>query len=238
MAPGPRKPAQLFFIAALLAIAADSGAVMYKWIDEDGAVAYSNQPPADPSKVKELITIEVVTPEAPAPKPETVTAKPEAPAPKPEIVIVKPEPSAPKPEVTVNVKPESTPPRPEADAASRAIAAPEPETPRHVIPRLTHTEAVQDPCLTSPDRNCPQQYSKHYSPYGGYSPTPRPQVSQTAIAPATGATSAPAAAGSVAGAGSAVTPPNWVVPANLRPAAKPASAKRKAGAAVSTAGAR
>ena len=239
---------------------------MYKWIEEDGSVTYSNQPPSEPAKVKELTKIEsppapatveapVAKPEVRAVTPETAIAKPEAPAPMAEPQIAKPQPAAPKSEVTI-VRPERpgaspeiimvqpptpapkpeaprpdfsnlnivvVPARPEADA-SGAIPAPEPERPRRVIRRPTHTEAVQDPCLTSSDPKCPERYSSHYTKYGGYSPVPRPQLTTPAAPPVIGATSGGGAGGSVAK--SVVAPPNWVAP-KPEPTTSTANSKRK-----------
>jgi Domain of unknown function (DUF4124) len=131
-------------VAALVLGAAPAvQAVMYKWIDENGTVTYSNHLPPDWSGIKEITLIE-----EPAPPPPADMRKPE-------VTVVHPEPAA---------------PRREAETIPQPIVGAEREAPRRVTPRSTSTLAVQDPCLTSSDRTCHQKNSGDYHPYLGYSP--------------------------------------------------------------------
>lgn len=202
--------------AALAAIALSLGtaaqAVVYKWVEDDGRVVYSNEPPRDPGKVRELSRIDdldlVPTDErvGPAATPQPgrggesgatttapVTLIPrEAPQrPSPELTIVKPaEPVAQPPREPVTLlgrEPVTLLPR---DPAAPRV---EVEPPPRVIPRSTHTGAVQDPCLVSPDPRCHERNKDRYHPYLGYSPAGGP-VSQ-----AVGASSSAAAGGAVGG---------------------------------------
>lgn len=245
MKPRIVKPLRIALAAfAFVSAAAPVHAAMYKWIDEEGSVTYSNQPPPEPSKVRELTKIDAaplpapdkrpvesagaqqerrtadivtvnppdaqaqpqeasVSPE-PVASPEAVLAAPQVPAPPTEIVIIRPEPTVVKPEAaTIRPEPPAVRPDPatarrEAEIVPRAPIIVESEAPRRVIPRPTHTQAVQDPCLTSSDPQCHKKQSANYHPYLGYAPGAGSQAT-----PATGATSAAGADGSVAGSGSA-----------------------------------
>ena len=42
----------------VLALAPAAHAAVYKWVEEDGKVIYSNEPPPDPAKVSELTRID------------------------------------------------------------------------------------------------------------------------------------------------------------------------------------
>lgn len=214
-------------IAALFLSAAPVAyAEMYKWIDAEGSVTYSNQPPPDRSNVRELTKIEDINtvplekrPAAPvavggeirssesaAPQAGYATPQPEVPAAKAESVIATPAPPVAKPEPPiVNALPPATllPQEPvtlmprDSGAAKREAEGPPPR----VIPRSTHTGAVQDPCLTSADPQCHQRNKDSYHPYMGYAPGIQ----------STGASSGAGAGGAVGGQipapRSAVIPP-------------------------------
>lgn len=60
-------------------------------------------------------------------------------------------------------------------------------------------QAVQDPCLTSPDPLCPQKNAAHYRPYIGYTPEVNVTAAPVAVPPARGVTSGAAAGGTLSG---------------------------------------
>lgn len=142
---GPRivKTACAAVAALFLAAAAPAvHGVMYKWVDEDDTVTYSNHLPHELARIKEITLIE-----EPAPPPAEVR--------KPETASVNPEPAA---------------PRREAETTPQAISGAEREAPPRVVTRAAPALAVQDPCLTSSDPTCHQKNSGNYHPYLGYSP--------------------------------------------------------------------
>lgn len=178
---------------------------MYKWMDENGTVTYSNTPPVDRTKVKEFTKVEDIN-TVPTDKrakdaqagnekrnPDSVSAKPDAATAKAEtsasaaasgssrpLTLVGPDASTAKPEPT---------PRRDTDVARS-------DTPRAAAtaPGL-QPEAAQDPCLRSADPHCYQRNRDKYHPYLGYAPSnPRGTV-----VPAVGASSSPAATGAVGG---------------------------------------
>ena len=56
-----RLPALISLLVATLAMAGSppsAAAQLYKWVDERGVTNYSNQPPADPNKVKNVAPVE------------------------------------------------------------------------------------------------------------------------------------------------------------------------------------
>ncbi len=176
-----RLPAPLHatLLALFLCTAPCAQAEMYKWIDADGSVTYSNTLPSEPSRVKELTRIEDTT----APKGSARTLPPQA-----------------SPGYLMG-KPEMLPGEPAAAQRQGETAAREPaavqrdaeSAPR--APRSVQAEAVRDPCLRSSDPKCHERNKDRYHPYLGYSSAP--------IQPATPAigTSSPAGAGgSVGGA--------------------------------------
>ena len=204
---------------------------MYRWIDEDGSVTYSNTPPINRSKVKEFTKIEDINTvpvdkrpkdaqaEAETRSADNAIAKPDAPAAKAEAPNVSPAtPAAPRPLILVNPDPTKTesgakPAQPAArpDSGRREAELVRPDT----APRTAtmgaglQTEAVQDPCLRSADPHCYQRNRDKYHPYLGYAPsTPR-----AVGAPAVGASVSPAALGAVGGqAGPAPTPDKRAAP--------------------------
>lgn len=222
---------------AALSFGAAAHAVVYKWVEDDGRVVYSNEPPRDPGNVRELSRIDdlelIPTDQraGPAATPQpgrggesavTTTA--------PVTLIPREAPQRPSPELTI-VKPAEPPARrsregvtalqrDSATVLSRepvtllgrepvtllpkdpAPAAAEVEPPLRVIPRSTHTDAVQDPCLVSPDPRCHERHKERYHPYLGYSPG-------GPVAQAVGASSSAAAGGAVGGAVAtqAIVPP-------------------------------
>jgi hypothetical protein len=162
--------------AIVLVLAPAAHAVVYKWVEEDGKVIYSNEPPPDPGKVSELTRIDDLQPADLAPR-EPVTLIPREP------VTLAPRESAP---------------------AQREVEAPPPR----IIPRSTHTGAVQDPCLVSPDPRCHERNKGNYHPSAGYVP-PSGAVPQQV------GTTAGAGAGGAVG-GQVPAPPSAVVPPKQR----------------------
>jgi hypothetical protein len=162
-------------LAALLC-AAPAHAEMYKWIAEDGTVTYSNTPPTERGKVKDVTKMDNIN-TAPADKrPKAV----QAPAPdrpgalKPDTAfapesVIRPDPVASTPDSTT---------RREAGTAA---------PPRGGI----QTEAVQDPCLRSSDPQCYERNKDKYHPYLGYAPS--------ATRSAVGASSSAAGGGAIGG---------------------------------------
>src|SRR5688572_24873877 len=137
--------------AILLTFTLHAHAVVYKWVEEDGKVIYSNEPPSDPEKVRELTRIDDL-----ALVPANKGATDASPAPREPVTLVPREP------VTLLPKDPASPPR-------------ETEAPPRVFPRSTHTSAVQDPCLRSPDPRCHERNKANYHPLLGYSPGSAPQ---------------------------------------------------------------
>ena len=174
-------------LAAALALVAGNVAhgVVYKWVEEDGKVIYSNEPPADPSRVSELSRINdlqlVPADAAPASNPRNAAAGAAAPGaggawlsgvP---VTLIPREPPTLRPREPVTMLP--------AEAGSA-----QDELPLRAIPRSTHTGAVQDPCLVSPDPRCHERHKAHYHPYMGYVPpggaNPQPVGASNSAAPA------------------------------------------------------
>lgn len=78
-----------FLVAALLGAAPAAHAAMYRWVDDDGNITYSNQLPEDRGAAREVMTI--TPPKAPAPEPPKqapqaaaaeASAKPSTPVPR------------------------------------------------------------------------------------------------------------------------------------------------------------
>lgn len=157
--------------AIVLALAPAAHAVVYKWVEEDGKVIYSKEPPPDPGKVSELTRIDDLELVPEKPGSDNAVATPLSPR---------------EPVTLIPREPVTLLPRDPA-APSREAEAPPPR----VFPRSTHTGAVQDPCLTSPDPRCHERNKANYHPFAGYSPGPAPQ--------AVGASSSASAGGAVGG---------------------------------------
>jgi hypothetical protein len=155
---------------------------MYKWADEAGNVTYSNTPPTDRAKVKDVTKIDDINtvPLDKRPKErhtagtiEPSAAKSNTPAAKVEGVTVRSEP-----------------------ARAGEPAAREPEIVRFdPAPRASNRppqpEAVQDPCLRSADPHCYQRNRDKYHPFMGYAPSAAPG--------AFGASTSPAGIGAIGG---------------------------------------
>ena len=163
---------QALAAAILLAVSAASHAVVYKWVEEDGRVIYSNEPPPDRSKVRELTRIDDLE-IAPADRRDSLSTdreKRSIPS-----AVATPLPTAPsaEPVTLIPRQPVTLLPRePVALSPSESGSAPrETETqPPRVYPRSRHTGAVQDPCLMSSNPRCHERNKGNYHPFLGYSP--------------------------------------------------------------------
>jgi hypothetical protein len=154
--------------AALALIAAHAAhAVVYKWVEEDGKVIYSNEPPADPARVRELSRIDdlelVPTDTAAASTPEKGSAGAAASNSGGAWLSGEPVTLIPR-------EPPKLRPREPVPMLSNESVSAQGEPPPRVFPRSTHTGAVQDPCLVSSDPRCYERNKAHYHPYAGYVP--------------------------------------------------------------------
>lgn len=173
-------------VTAIFLCAATANAEIYKRVAEDGDVTYSNEPPSGATQRQPLSPRAAEAPavkaesaiapaEPTAVKAESATSTVEPAIAKTEPVLVTPEPALAQPEPTVISVPQPrmlVQPEPvtlllrDSGAARREVEGPPPR----VIPRSTHTGAVQDPCLTSADPKCHERNKDRYHPYLGYAP--------------------------------------------------------------------
>lgn len=176
---------------SLIAAAPTAHSVMYRWVDQNGAVTYSDQPPLNQSTVRQLTVID---------KPPRMTEHE-----KRTLEIVGAEREKPGSDNT----PLSREPSPLTGAtgseypreitgrdAQNALRSPDSElstTPRFSNGRV-EAEAVRDPCLRSADPRCHEKNRAAYVPYLGYSPSAaRARSSEMG----TGATSTASGSGAV-----------------------------------------
>lgn len=205
----------LGFIALAFGLVCPARAAMYQWIDADGHLTFSNQPPADAARVRALERIEspgealrasrARSDEARRPSP-TETGNPMRTAPA--------EPR--RAGQSLAAADESVAPRPPERALARALGrvndapahrsatdrlgpgVPDP-APRTTPPRV-YSEAVRDPCLRSADPRCYERNRDRYHPYLGYAPGATQSATGAPIVEAaTGATSGRAAENTVSG---------------------------------------
>jgi hypothetical protein len=197
--------APLIIGVTLISASLASHAAMYKWVDEDGSVTYSNTPPVDRSKVKEFTKVEDISTVAADKRPKDAPAAMDRRSTDHASV---PSDAAGKSNATSRSEPvrrEAEVGRP--DATPRAASA----------PAALQTEAVQDPCLTSADPHCYQRNRDKYHPYLGYAPSAR----SGGPAPV-GASASPAGTGAVGGQ-IVITP---TTEKRAAPSTSPASATR------------
>lgn len=174
-------------LAAVLALvgANVAHAVVYKWVEDDGKVIYSNEPPADPSRVSELSRIDdlqlVPADAASASDPKKAAAGAAAPRAGGAWLSGVPVTLIPR-------EPPTLRPREPGTMLPNEPESAQDELPLSAIPRSTHTGAVQDPCLVSPDPRCHEHNKAHYHPYMGYVPpggaNPQPVGASSSAAPA------------------------------------------------------
>ena len=163
-------------LLALFALAAPlAHADIYRWVEEDGNVTFSDTPPADKSKVYELSKI---------PTPPRATAAPQAAA----------RPGEKLDPLFANAPAAS---RDAAPASQPQIAVTPGEPLRAEAPRVSYrgiVGAAQDPCLRSADPRCYERNKESYHPRYGY------MGGATAAAPtAVGATGGSSGGGTVGG---------------------------------------
>jgi hypothetical protein len=195
------KAALLWLIAPVMCAAPAAHGAMYGWTDSGGAATYSNQPPPEPDKVRDLKMLEGYSTAAP-----TQSRQAQA-------IDEKSIPTTPRtrPESSQTRAPakfgESFRREPSRSSDSTALARPDVDNPSHEVPRLQargRTEAVRDPCLVSSDPKCHQRNKDLYHPYFGYAPS----VMQPASTFGTGATSATNGGSAIGGQVSRDAPPN------------------------------
>ena len=189
--------------AFVLCAAPGAHAVMYKWVDAEGSVTYSNTPPPDPGQVRDLTRIEDLStvPADKRPKEASTTdrekasggsavAQPAAAPPGKSEPALPRSADAPVTLRDMQVLPRESTPGTLPRAAQREAESAPPVT------RGVQTEAVRDPCLRSADPKCHERNKDSYHPYLGYAPgsTPQPAVS------AVGASNPASAGGAVGGA--------------------------------------
>ena len=218
MRPDAARILSIAIAALLIGSAPTAHAVMYKWIDAEGSVTYSNTPPTDPGQVRGLTRIEDMSTVPADKRPQeasatdhekssggSAVAQPGVAEPQkselPSMTRTEPQPRNADAPVTLRdmqalpreptvVKPEpATLPR-EPHAVQRDVESAPPVT------RGVQTEAVRDPCLRSSDPKCHERNKDRYHPYLGYAPgtTPLPVI------PAVGASNPASAGGAVGGA--------------------------------------
>src|SRR5688572_13236220 len=173
-------PLRIALAAMLVAAAPAAHSQMYRWIDAQGSVMYSNQLPSDMSAIKDLTVV--------LEKPGTVTSS------------EKRGPLLAEPPRDATGDP--------ADASNRAAKGDIPSAPAPRISIAPSApEAVRDPCLRSSDPKCYERNRDAYIPYRGYSPSAARASKEAA---AIGATSSAGAGGTIAGGSPApakLTPP-------------------------------
>ena len=223
----PRTCTLHLAIAAVFALASPGiGAQMYKWADEAGNVTYSNTPPADPAKVKDVTKIDDINtvpidkrPKEPqaASTSEPSVAKPDTPDAKPESVTVRPAPPPTKADATrpeaaqvspapVSVRSEMTP------RADPPLAKSDTEPPRAGESPRREPEVVRfEPAPRAPNRAqpeavqdpClrsadPQCYQRNRDKYHPYMGY-APSATRAPVTGAVGASISPAGGGAVGG---------------------------------------
>lgn len=159
------------FGAALLSLAVPAEATLYKWLDQNGSVTYSNIPPAEGVEVRELETLDEnraptavelrtrqILEEAARERRATGGVDPfRVPA------TASGRTAAGSAEIDAGVKYEWVP-----QGASPA-GAPLLDNASLRYPPATPV-TVRDPCLLSPDPRCYQWNAGNYDPYLGYAP--------------------------------------------------------------------
>ena len=165
-----RKPSinsiRTLLALSLVAVAPAAHAVMYRWVDHNGAVTYSDQPPPNESTVRQLTIID---------RPPRMTEHE-----KRTVEILGAEREKPSADSTHSSRGYGGPtgagsehPR-EITSRETQNAPRNVETERSAVPRFSagrvDAEAVRDPCLRSADPRCHEKNRAAYVPYLGYSP--------------------------------------------------------------------
>lgn len=155
---------QLLAGAFLLAAAPYGHAHIYRWVDDSGNVTYSNSPPMDPSKVRELVTIQEDRPPTAA---ERRTREILEDAERERRAIGGTVSSMPMQTGTFESAGRDT----QTDLSHADAEGMRRENDWGVRPWRARPEAVRDPCLRSSDPLCYQRNAAKYHPYLGYSPS-------------------------------------------------------------------
>jgi hypothetical protein len=202
------NPVRAVLAAALLLGASSAYSEMYRWIDHNGSITYSNQLPTDRAGVRELTVVEDTTPKV--------------------------SPSEQRTRDILEAERQGTPSATRellAPGAAEMLQETSPRATREVdsaaTPRITisptHPEAVRDPCLRSADPKCYEKNRDAYVPYRGYSPSAVRAGREAQPPIAVGASSTAAAGGTIAG-GAAAPPPKLAPPKSSTYALPPGSA--------------
>lgn len=193
------RPLRAALAAALLIAASAAHSQIYRWVDEQGSIAYSNEPPTERSTAHELTLIDDgssrVSPTEQRTR-EILEAERAATSSAPRNAGLRPY----GPAHEIVVAPGSTP-----DMAPLGGAEP----PR-ISASPSQPEAVRDPCLLSADPRCYERNRDNYVPYRGYSPSTARAMRQDTLS-GIGGISGIAAGGAVAG-GAPPPPPKLVAP--------------------------
>ena len=179
-------------VAAILITAASAAqAVMYRWIDQNGSVVYSDQPPANSAAVRELTVID-------GPVPMSSHEKRT-------LEILQSERNGVNTDVRSDAQAFPGGRDGQSESGSRDVLNRElePEPPRAYV-RPSRPEAAQDPCLRSSDPKCYEKNRNAYVPGLGYSPSAARARSD--FPAGTGGTSGLGAGGFVGGTAGAVPP--------------------------------
>ncbi len=185
----PVRPVCVALAAIFLGAAPAAFSEMYRWVDDQGAVKYSNQRPPDAPGMRNVTVIDDT--------PGTMT-----PAEQRTLEIL-----------NAHREIEATPaatggmrgaPGPLGTAGEELPMAPR----ASVAPNMP--EAVRDPCLTSADPRCPEKNRAYYVPGRGYAPSAVRLAREAETSPGAGATTG--AAGNGALTGGAIIPPPRVAP--------------------------
>jgi len=197
-----RNRIQTAIALALVTAAPAAQSAMYRWVDQNGAITYSDQPPTNQSTVRQLTVID---------RPPRMTEHE-----KRTLEIVGAEREKPGSDSTTLTRE----PGPSAGATGgfespRELTGREARTPPRTPDgeplatsrfsnRPIQAEAVQDPCLRSADPRCHEKNRAAYVPYLGYSPSAARARSDLGSGATSGASGAGAVGASV-GARGAVT---------------------------------
>ena len=188
------SPLRVAFAAMLVAAVPAAHSQMYRWIDAQGSVMYSNQLPSDTRAVKDLTVM--------LDAPGTVSS-PDT-----------------RNRATTAIAP-SGPRRAAGESLEFANRGAMSETPAAPPPRIsiapTAPEAVRDPCLRSSDPKCYERNRDAYVPHRGYSPSAARASKEMGV----GATSSAGAGGTLGGGSPGkIVPPSASVYA-LPPGSEP-----------------
>jgi hypothetical protein len=191
------------FLLLMLAVAPAAHAVMYRWVDQNGSVTYSNQLPPDGSRVRGLTVVDDPAPPTAYERRAMEIINGERGKWPGENTATLRE-SQPLPGASYSRDPGGQEPWNRDAEAFPAFGGTEAPPPRASVRGLP--EAVQDPCLRSSDPKCHERNRNAYVPYLGYSPSAARAARASDLPVAIGASSPTAAGGAVGGSFPAVAP--------------------------------